>query len=140
MTCDCFNGYNQKQVKSNSCLTVYETQRSPLHIGSIHICQYLCHYLAYLLKIIEISFCYKPDYPPTLNDCYCHKLFSFHIILIMPITLNSILLLVNSKRIIISWNHLTFLEIDRLYCSRKVLVTKNNVSYISGCPTHFQRL
>ena len=103
--CDCFHGYNQKQVKLNSCLTVYETQRSPLHIGSIQICQYLCHYLVYLLKVIEIIFVIYLITPPTLKDCNCYKLFSFHIILIMSIRPNSILLLANSKLIIFSWNH-----------------------------------
>ena len=103
--CDCFHGYNQKQVKPNSCLTIYETPRSPLHIGSTQICKCLCHYLAYLLKVIEIRFCYIPDYPTNLKDCNCYKLFSFHIILIMSIRINSILLLANSKLIIISWNH-----------------------------------
>ena len=36
--------------------------------------------------------------------------------------------------------HLLFSKIDRLNCLQKVLMTKNNVSYISGYPTHFQRL
>ena len=59
-----------------------------------------------LLKVIEISFfVIYPITPPTLNDCNCYKLFSFHIILIMSIRLNSILLLANSKLIINSWHH-----------------------------------
>ena len=46
----------------------------------------------------------------------------------MSIRLNSILLLANSKLIIIlAGVTLTLLEIDRLYCIRKVLMTKNNV-------------
>ena len=42
----------------------------------------------------------------------------------MSIRLNSILLLANSKFIIISWNHFKLLYIDRLYCLRKLLMTK----------------
>ena len=35
---------------------------------------------------------------------------------------------------------ISFSKINRLYCLKKALMTKNNVSYISGYPTHFQHL
>ena len=60
-----------------------------------------------------------------------HPVYHFLVVTMETITILNLLLLAGIT--------LTLLEIDRLYCLRKVLMTKNNVSYISGYPTHFQR-
>ena len=51
----------------------------------------LCHYLAYLLKVIEVSFCYIPDYPTHFKGLWLLQIiqFSYHIDNVNKTQLNS---------------------------------------------------